>query len=224
MTSLLNLNAGTVERDVRSRTLLAIEIAAPRRTSTGREISGAAHLGTGLEVPGMAPRVTPGRPPARSRPRAAARACRRRPTARVNGVGARGRRAAPAVRAGALGRSPSRPCRQTRSRRDRSSRPAMRPGRPGNRGSVNPPTTSPCEASHFHFQPERRAALFVRRLAPLRDDHPSRHGRSHGLASSSAATRSSGARIGNAPSRARRSTGGRPVTSRPSSHITSKTG
>ena len=78
----------------------------------------------------------------------------------------------------------------------------------------------------LHLQPVRRAAVLVRRVAPLRDDAlPALAARAlPRLRIVERARRAAAAaRSGSAPSSARRSSSGSDVTSRPSSHRTSNT-
>ena len=94
-----------------------------------------------------------------------------------------------AVRAAASCRSRCRPCPRRRSPRPRSSPPAARPGRrvpPC--GSVKPPTTSSCDASHFIFSQwgERRCSYSESRRLAMTPSQPSLQARSHGVASVSA--------------------------------------
>ena len=157
------------------------------------------------------------------------RARRGRPVARVNGDC----RDLDGVEAGAqieqqlACRSRCRPCRRTRSRRRRSSRRAARRGRRALPcGSVKPPTTSSCAGLALHLQPVRRAAVLVGRVATLRDHaFPAlaRRPAPTASSSSSAARAAAARRSGSASSSARRSSSGSVVTSRPSSHSTSKT-
>ena len=83
----------------------------------------------------------------------------------------------------------------------RSSRRAARRGRPAPPcGSVKPPTTSSCVASHFILSQcgERRCSYGESRRFAMTPSQPSRQARSHGCGSSSASTRSSGASKGQA--------------------------
>src|SRR5213596_3796808 len=92
-------------------------------------------------------------------------------------------------------------------------------------GSVNPPTTSSCVASHFIFSQydERRCSYGDVRSFAITPSQPSRHARSQGLSSLISGTCASGARSGTSFSKARRASSANGMTERPSSHRMSNT-